>query len=145
MNAVWVAAIGSAGVSLGAALSALVYRATLPPKARRERKCARLKTELMLRCPHGELAFPGNKVTWQGWFTNKCGTLQWWCERCGKTASDGGQAERIMQKHVDRAVTAIREPAARQRWIKQYWGDVGRCQKIIARLRRAGCEVKAEL
>lgn len=145
MNAVLLTAIGTGGMALGAVLSALVNRLIPPPEARHERKCARLKTELQRKCPHGELVFPGDQVGWQSWFTTTHGTLKWWCERCGKTASDSSQVERTMQSQMGQVAEAISEPASRQRWLKMYWGSVDRCEKILGRLQRAGCELKAEL
>ena len=136
MSAYW--AFVGGGAALGAFLSALVYRLISSPKERHERKCARLKAELKLRCPHGEWKPHGGHIAWMSWFISPSGTLMWGCERCGQLVNTEMQVNETMQRQMDNLDIATKNDAVKQ-WATRYHKNRAYCSKLINRLVKAGC------
>lgn len=138
---VYWASVGG-GAALGAVLTALVYRLISPPKERHERKCARLKGELKLRCPHGEFKLRDEKIAWMSWFISPSGTLMWGCERCGQLVNTEMQVDESMQRQMDSLNVATQNDAVKQ-WAARYQKNRAHCSKLINRLVKAGCNPSA--
>lgn len=137
MSAWWTAAGG--GVALGALLSALVYRLISPPNERHERKCARLKGELKLLCPHGELTIRDSKTVWESWFISPHNTLWWGCQKCGQLVNTERQVDEAMKRQMDGFDAAVKNNVVKQ-WVVRDAKNRAACMKLIKRLVKAGCD-----
>lgn len=138
MTAFAVAVVGSIGVSLGAVLSALVYRLISPPHERHERRCRRLRSMLKLRCPHGEIAARDEQYAWKSWFISPHGTLLWGCETCGQLVNAEMQVDEQGQRQLDKFYAAVEQDRIAE-WQESVRQDRAACSKLIDRLAKAGC------